>query len=244
MRKLVVSAAVLALGAVFVTVALAQAPTGTEITVKTKITPNKAGTKKHPQGVKLSFQAHWTSDAGVEPPVITAATIFLPKGGKYNGGKYPKCAEATLNRRGLSACPKHSIMGTATGDAYADTTITHPKVTFVNGGAKKMCFYTQLTNPARVNACASATITKLGGGGKYGYKVRVVVPETLQFVAGVPIALRSFKGSIGGKSYAKDYIVTTSCPKSKKYEYSVDTEYLYEDNSRGHSPYVGTVACS
>jgi hypothetical protein len=242
MRKLVASAAVLALTAVFVTVALAQEQVTTHVTVKATITPNKAGTKKHPQPVKLGFKVHWESENGVEPPVITAATAFIPKGGIYNGAKYPKCAEATLNRKGLKACPKHSIMGTASASAFADTTITHPKITFVNGGAKKICFFTQLKNPARVNACASGTITKLSGG-KYGYKLRIVVPETLQFVAGVPIALRDFNGSIGGKPYAKDYIVTTSCPKSKKYEYSVETEYLYSDNHTSKSPYTGSVAC-
>jgi hypothetical protein len=241
MRKLVASAAVLALGAVFVAAALAQEQAGTEVTVKTTVTPNKAGTKKHPQGVKLGFKVKWTSDEGVEPPVITAATVLLPKAGYYNGGKYPSCSASTMNRKGLSACPKKSIMGNATGVAFADTALTRPKVTIVNGGKNKACFYAQLTNPARVNLCAPVTISKTTG--KYGYKMRITVPRSLQFVAGVPIALRDFTGSIGGKSYAKDWITTTSCPKNKKWEYSLETEYLYEDGHTDKSSYVGTTPC-
>jgi hypothetical protein len=243
MRKLIAPVAVLALAAVFVVPALAQDPNqpSTSVTFQGSVSPKKAGTKKHPQGVKLGFKVHWSTQAGFEPPIITAATAILPKGGVYNGGKYPKCSATTLNRKGLKGCPAHSIMGTAKSTAFADTTITHPKVTFVNGGKNKMCFFAQLTNPARVNLCAPATITRLGNG---GYRVRITVPEALQVVAGVPIALTDFNGTIGGKAYARDYIATTSCPKSKKYEFSVETTYLYSDNHSETSPYKDSVPCS
>ncbi len=90
MRKLVVSAAVLALGAVFAVTALAQdTRPETDLNLKTSVSPNKAGTPGKPQGVKISFKATWTSQPGFEPPIITAATAFLPRAGKYNGGKYP-----------------------------------------------------------------------------------------------------------------------------------------------------------
>ena len=83
--------AALALGAILVAPSVAQAPV-TTITVDAKVTPNKAGTKRHPQGVKLSGKIRWESEAGIEPPIVTAFDILISKGGVFNGGKYPKCA--------------------------------------------------------------------------------------------------------------------------------------------------------
>jgi hypothetical protein len=69
------------------------------------------------------------------------------------------------------------------------------------------------------------------------------VPEVLQVVAGVPIALRSIKWRAGGKSWAKDWIATTSCPKGNKWGFELETFYLYEDGSRSSSKFADTVPC-
>jgi hypothetical protein len=241
MRKLVVPVAAVAFGALLIAPSVAQGPV-TSVTVDAKVTPNKAGTKKKPQGVVLSGKVRWTSEAGVEPPIVTAFNILISKGGVYNGGKYPKCAESVVNRRGPSACPAKSIMGTATGSAFADDVITRPKITFVNGGAKKICFYTVLTNPARVQTCVPGRIQKMSHP-KWGYRVRITVPEVLQVVAGVPIALRDLSWKAGGKPWAKDWIATTSCPKGNKWPFEVETFYLYEDGSTGSSKFADSVAC-
>ncbi len=242
MRKLIVLLAALAMAAILVAPSVAQAPT-TTITVDAKVTPNKAGTPSKPQGVKLSGTIRWESEAGIEPPIVTAFDILISKGGIFNGGKYPKCAQSLVNRRGPGACPKKSIMGSATGSAHADDVITHPKVTFVNGGAKNICFFTVLTNPARVRTCVPGKIKKLSGDPKWGYRVQVKVPEVLQVVAGVPIALRDLKWSAGGKPWAKDWIATTNCPKGNKWPFEIETFYLYEDGSRASSKYADSVRC-
>lgn len=241
MRKLVVPVAGLMLAAILIAPSVAQTPV-TSVTVDAKVTPNKAGTKKKPQGVKLSGSIRWESEAGIEPPIVTAFDILISKGGVFNGGKYPKCSQAVLNRNGPSACPKKSIMGTATGEALADDVITRPKVTFVNGGARKICFYTVLTNPARVQTCVPGTITKLNHP-KWGYRVKITVPEVLQVVAGVPIALRSIRWESGGRPWAKDWIATTSCPKGNKWGFQLETFYLYEDGSRSSSKFADSVKC-
>jgi hypothetical protein len=229
MRKLVALAAVLALGAVVVTSALAQDQATTQVSGSAKVTPNKAGTPKKPQGVTLSGKFKWSSQEGVDPPVVTRFEILIAKGaGVYNGGKYPKCSASTANRGGPSACPKKSIMGSATGTAFADTTITRPKVTFINGGATSICAYTVLTNPARVNTCVPVKVKKLSGDPKWGYKLTASVPSVLQVVAGIPIAVRDLSFSAGGKPWAKDYIATTGCPKTKKWDFQVTTFYLYD----------------
>jgi hypothetical protein len=241
MRKLAALLTALAMGTILVAPSVAQAPV-TEVTVDANVSPNKAGTKRKPQGVKLGGTIRWESEPGIEPPIVTAFNILISKGGLYNGGKYPKCAEALINRRGPGACPRKSIMGSATGAAYADDVITRPKVTFVNGGARKICFYTVLTNPARVRTCVPGRITKMSHP-KWSYRLRITVPEVLQVVAGVPIALRDLKWSAGGKPWAKDWLATTSCPKGNRWPFEVETFYLYEDGSTGSSKYADSVRC-
>ncbi|HYI98841.1 MAG TPA: hypothetical protein VEX36_04060 [Thermoleophilaceae bacterium] len=241
MRKLVaLLAVVMTVGAIAAAPSVAQQPQ-TSVDANATVTPKKAGTKKNPQGVKLSGTVKWSSEAGVEPPIVTAATVYIGKGGNYNGGKYPKCSKATL-KRDADNCPKKSIMGAGSGNAYADTVITKPKVVFYNGGANWMYLYTTLFNPAFVQEPVPARITKVGG--KWNYKVRITVPENLQVVAGVPIALRDFRYTVGGKKYAKDYIATTSCPKGNKYDFQLETEYLYSDNTRSKSATADTVPCT
>jgi hypothetical protein len=242
MRKLVAVVAGLTLAVVLVAPSVAQAPV-TSITVDAKVTPNKAGTKRNPQGVTLSGRIRWESEEGIEPPIVTAFDTLISKGGVYNGGKYPKCAMAKVNRSGPGACPKKSIMGSAKGSAYADDVITRPKVTFVNGGAKNICAYTVLTNPARVRTCVPGKITKLSGNSKWGYRVVFRVPRSLQVVAGVPIALRELSWTVGGKPWAKDLIATTSCPKGNRWPFEIETHYLYEDGSTSSSKYADAVRC-
>ena len=232
---------VLVLGVALVAPTVAQTPQ-TSVTVDSKVSPNRAGTPKKPQGVTLSGTIRWSSEEGIEPPIITAFDILIARGGLYNGGKYAKCKAAVANRNGPQACPKKSIMGSATGVALADTEITRPKVTFINGGARNICFYTVLTNPARVETCVPGKVTKLSGG-KWGHRVQIRVPEVLQVVAGVPIALRSIKFKAGGKRYAKDWIATTSCPKSRKWGFQVETSYLYNDGSTSSSQFADSIAC-
>lgn len=235
MRKFLILA-VGALALVVAAVAVAQTPS-TIVSADVTVSPNKAGTKKKPQGIKLNFKSKFTTAGDVEHPIITGGTVLIGKGGVYNGGKFPKCSEATLSRGGPSKCPPKSIMGSGSGVARADTVETIPRITVVNGGANKMYFYTVLQNPARVQAPVPATITKTSG--KWAYKVTFKVPTSLQIVAGIPITLDSLDVTVGGKSYAKDYIATTSCPSNKKWEY----QSAFDLSTGGSIDYTGSVAC-
>jgi hypothetical protein len=223
--------------ALLVSTSLAQdPPPETVVTVEAKVTPNKAGTKAKPQAVQLSGKLHWEHPPGYERPVITGAKLWFPKGSLYNGGKYPKCSLATLARRPTpSACPNKSIMGKGTGVAYADTVITRPKVTIINGGAKSICLFTVLMNPARVQTCVPGTIKKMRG--KWAYQLTLTVPRVLQVVAGVPIALRDFSWTVG--SPKKDWLATTGCPKNKRWPYKVETFY----STGGSDVYEDSVPC-
>jgi hypothetical protein len=235
MRKFLILA-VGALALVVVAVAVAQTPS-TIVTSKTTVSPNKAGTKSKPQGVKLVYKATYTTPGDVEHPIITGGSVLFPKGALYNGGKYPKCSEATLNRGGPDKCPPHSIMGSGTGEALADNVKTNPKITVVNGGANKVWFWTVLQNPARVQAAVPGTITKQSG--KWAYKLSFKVPTSLQIVAGIPITLNNLTVTAGGKSWAKDWLATTSCPSTKKWAY----QSTFDLSTGGSINYDGSVAC-
>jgi len=211
----------LAVGAVCVAPSVAQSPSQTVLTIDSKVSSNKAGTKKKPKGVNLTFKTTWTTPEQFEPPIIQRGTAFFPKGSLYNGKKYPKCSLSRLNRKGPTGCPKGSIMGKGTGSAFADTVITRPKITVVNGGAKNVWLYTVLNNPARVQTGVPGKVTKLSGNPKYGYRMEFTVPQVLQVVAGVPIQLRDLTFKVG----KKDWLATVSCPKDKKWRYGLETKF-------------------
>jgi hypothetical protein len=204
------------LGTAALGVAVVAAPSGaqeqppvTTVTAEAKVSPDKPGTKKKPRGVKLKVDVHWDTPGDVEKPVVQRATVLFPKGSKYNGGKFPKCSANTMSRRGLNGCPKGSIMGKGSAVAYADTVMTYPKITVVNGGKSTVYLWTVMTNPARVQAPVPGKITKQSG--KWAYKLELTVPQSLQIVAGVPIALKDFTVTAG----KKDWLATTGCPGGK-----------------------------
>lgn len=225
-----------AVAAAVVTPSLAQSgDSPTVVTGSAKVSPNRAGTKKRPQGVKLAIKVHWETPADLEKPIVQSADAYFPKGSLFNGGKYPTCSPAKM-RDGIAACPKKSIMGTGTATAYADTVLTHPQITVVNGGKNKVYLYTVLTNPARVKAPVPGTITKLSG--KWAYKLHLEVPQSLQVVVGIPIALRDFSVTAGGKSWAKDWLATTAC-SGGRWPFQVETFY----STGGSSAFASSVAC-
>lgn len=245
MRKLAVLPAALVAAAVAAAPVAAQDKPVTEFTSTAKVTPKKAGTKKKPQGVKLTGKITVnTITQGVEPPIVTGGDVLLPKAGNWNGGKYKSCSGTVMRRnQGVGKCDKKSIMGKGSGVAFADTVDAKPDIVFVNGGKSTLWAFTTLYNPALVREPVAIKIKKLSSP-KWGYRATFKVPEVLQVVAGIPITLRSLKFEIGGKSYAKNLIETTSCPKSKKWPYEATANYLYNDGTRTSSKYSSTVPCS
>ena len=231
MRKIGVVAVAGLLAVMGATAAIA-AVTAPKVTVDAQISPNKAGTSKHPQGEQLNVNIKWQSLGAADQPIVQKFDILFPKGSLYNGGKYPSCSYQRLNAAGPAACPKASIMGKGTGNAYADTVITHPKITVVNGGKSRVYFYTVLNNPARVQAPVVGQISRIGG--KYAYKLHVTVPQVLQVVAGVPIELTSLTVKAGKQSW----LATTACPGGH-WPFSVTTSY----DSGGSASFTDSIKC-
>lgn len=214
--------------------AFAQGTSPIRIEVEATVTPNKAGTPARPQGVKIDVHAKIFVPEAFDPPLVQTVDVWFPKGGVYNGAKFPKCDEGTLARRGLQACPKGSIMGRGTARATADTVFTYPKITVVNGGATKVFFYTVMNNPARVQAPVPGTVTKLRGG-RWSYRLHATIPRVLQIVAGIPIVLQDLRISAG----RRDWIATTDCPKSRRWPYHVEVTF----NTGEQTIYDDSVAC-
>ena len=236
MRKLVIAAVAglaLAAGA---TIALAASPTWPPVTVKPSVSPNRAGTRKHPQGVRLKAAIKWQSLGAADQPIVTKFLLQFPKGAKYNGGHVTSCSRQRVNF-GPEKCPKASIMGTGTGTAYADTTRTHPKITVVNGGKNIVYFYTVLNNPARVQEPVIGHVKKTSG--KYAYSLSVSVPSNLQVVAGVPIELTSLSVNAGkGK-----WLETTGC-SGGKWPFQLTTSYLNNNTGQtGSSTDASSLPC-
>jgi hypothetical protein len=215
----------------------------TDIQAHVKVTPNKAGSKGAPQGVRVIGDATLTTEAGFDPPLVTGVDILVGPGIAWNGGDYAKCAKVTLERGGPQACPKKSIMGTALATGMADTVAAHLKVTFVNGGQAWHYAYATLDNPARVQQTIPIRSEELKGG-KWAHRERFKIPESLQVVAGVPIRFTKMRFEVGARSYARNYIATTSCPKGG-WKYQATAHYLFDLTGQTSEDTIeGSVPCT
>jgi hypothetical protein len=233
MRKsIAITTAVLTVAGALAVPSVAQSPpVQTTFKVDARVIPNKAGTPRDPRGVKIRASAVFTTPEGFERPVVTHGYTLFPKGGQYNGDDYPKCTKKILDRIGERGCPKKSFMGHIDATAYADTVITKPDIEVYNGGAKLALAFVTLYHPAFVQETIPVRIQKLKHP-KWRYKASLTVPPSLQIVAGVPIAARSIKGTIGRGTW----LATTHCPKSRRWPYRVKaffdngTDYTYDDS--------------
>jgi hypothetical protein len=224
-------------------VALASTTTFPKVTVTPTVSPSKAGTKKHPRGVKLTTVFKWQNLGPAKQPIVTKFFLWFPKGSQYNGAKYKSCSRKKI-ARGPGACPKKSIMGSGTGTAYASTTKTHPKITVVNGGKSTIYFYTVLNNPARVRQAVVGKLKKLSG--KFAYELTVTVPIDLRVVAGTPIALTYLKVVAGGKKFAPKWLATTGCDHGQ-WPFKVTTDYAKPSNPQrtvGSATYSKSIKCT
>jgi hypothetical protein len=182
------------------------------------------GSSKYPQGVRLSTTFGWGGLSRSREPIVTGFDLWFPKGSQYNGARYPLCSESKLDRSGPSGCPAGAIMGSGTGTAYADTTITRPKITVVNGGAREVFFYVVMNNPARLREAVVGHISHTIG--RFTYHLAVKIPKNLQIVAGVPIKLTSLQISAGRAKWLAINAPPAGIRVSTTYGTGFHTSYL------------------
>jgi hypothetical protein len=212
MRKSAVLAvlAALAVSAVGAAGAPAEDRPLTTAVARMMVTPSKAGTEAHPQGVLVVGTVQVTTESGFDPPIVTGEDILLGEGFSYNGDRYARCSKVVLDFQGPAGCPRESIMGSAGGTGRADTVLANMKVILFNAGAERLLAYTTVDHPARVRRTVVLSTTDLVG--PWRRQSSFMVPKDLQVVAGMPIQLNNLNFSLGGRSWARDYITTTSCP--------------------------------
>jgi hypothetical protein len=238
---LLIAYAVAAGAAAIVVPAMAQDPAQVRIESSATASPNKAGTAAHPRGLSLRAAARLVFPPDVEAPIVTGIEIRSSPGLDWHGGKYVKCAKATLSRKGPSGCPRESIMGTATATGRADTVAARLDVVFVNGGEGTTYAYATLNRPARIRETL-VIHTKRFSSGPWGHEESVQIPPSLQIVAGVPLQLDRITLAIGGKSYAKGYISSTACP-SGGWRYEV-TAHTATGDQTGETVGTGRISCT
>lgn len=238
MRKVAAAGIAAVLAVASAGAALAQTSGGwPDVQVKATVSPQRAGTPRHPQSVKLKTVFHWAELGAASQPIVIGFKILFPKGSLYNGAKTTKCSLAILDRRGPGGCPAASIVGSGSGTAYADTTITRPQITVVNGGASTVYFYTVLNNPARVQEPVIGHISRMRG--KWAYELSVTVPQNLRLVAGVPIELTSLSVSAGKGSW----LATTGC-SGGRWPFQATTTYENPNtNATGSATDASSTPC-
>ncbi len=219
-------AAAVVAGAIAVVPALAQDLPETRITSTARATPSKAGTPQHPQGVSISARAELMTPADMDPPIVDRIEILVGKGLIWNDGKYTKCSEQALRRHGPNGCPRTSLMGSATATGKADTVAARVDLLIFNGGEDRKYVYATLDNPARVREVLVVESSRPASG-PWAHRETINVPKSLQIVAGIPLRLTKVRMQIGGKSYAKDFVASTSCPQGG-WKYQVTANYLQD----------------
>lgn len=221
--------------------ALAQDSAAVTVESSAVATPSKAGTPAHPRGVALRAKARLVFPPDTDPPVVTGIEIRSAPGLDWHGEKFVKCAKSVLDARGPKGCPRESIMGTATATGRADTVSARLDVVFVNGGARTTYAYATLNRPARVRETLVIHTTRFKSG-PWGHMEAVAIPRSLQIVAGIPLALDRITLSIGGKSYAKNYIASTACP-SGGWRYQVTAHTATGDQTAANVG-TGRISCT
>jgi hypothetical protein len=146
-KKLTVAVGAVAAIALIATTAFA----AVGVDFKSAFSPSKAGKSA---GVATDFVA--SDPAADQPPIMNKIVINFPKGGKFNGSKFPKSTSNTLLSKGPGGCPKGSKIGTGTGVGYAKPVVTDPvnaKLTLFNGGNVINVFVLPDLGPTFVTPC-------------------------------------------------------------------------------------------
>lgn len=235
MRKYLIAAIAALTVIAFASVAIAQGPAAS---MKVKLSPKKAGTKKHPQNSKLRLvitnnDVHKT---------LTQLDIQLPKTVVASGKGFKACSEAKLNNDGPAGCPKGSIVGHGTADAALGVDQPAPQplqfdLTAVVTGKKAVDFYLHSTT-IPVNVVSPGRLKST----KKGQKLVIKVPKSAQQPApGVFAGLVKIDSTLGAKAGKHKLIATTGC---KKHKQKFSTLLHFGSNPARPTPSKATVTAS
>jgi hypothetical protein len=235
LRKYLIVAFAALTAIAFTTAAIAQTPAQS---MKVKITPKKAGTKKKPKNASITLDIQNNESTRT----LGKLTVTSPKTFHLSAKGLKKCSESTLETNGPAGCPKKSKIGGGTAAALLGVNGNAPspldfKVTAFVLGAKKLGFFLE-AQQAPVNVLAPATIK--------GRKLTITVPDAAQQPAtGVWAGLKNIHTVLKGKQ-GKNYFASTTGCKGGKHKFS--TVLTFVDNTvpgtAGNETVTGSSKCS
>jgi hypothetical protein len=185
------------------------------------ISPQKVGTPKRPRVAELTVETGTeTIPPGGQPPTLTRAIVFFPQGARVNGRLFPSCRQAVLQREGPSGCRRRSRIGRGKAEGRAGSLVEQVDVTVFNGPrGRSVLFHIFGTSPINVQEVLVAPLVRLRGR-RFGYRLTVRVPPTLQRPSGVTAAVTLFRVTVGStirhRNRRRGYLETFRCPRSRK----------------------------
>ena len=187
-------------------------------TMKVKVTPNKAGTKKKPKNSKINLSVvNEDTSRTMSKLVITTSKTF-----KLSTKGLTKCNADTLEQQGVSACPKASRVGKGVAEALVGVNGPNPTaltfdVTAVVTGSRNIAFDLQ-GRQLPVHVMAPGKIS--------GRKLTIQVPNAAQQpVPGTYAGLVSLEATLSGRK-GKNYLASTNGCTSKKHPFSSTLTFI------------------
>jgi hypothetical protein len=207
--------------------------------------PKTVGTKSEPEGIRLDGRLRFRPpDADDDSPTVTAGTLLLPSAIEIDGDRYASCGKRKVSS-GIAGCPARSIMGGTRDVSRLPDFGSRPSITFVNGGARRIWALTTYYNPALVQGAVRIDVMPRRRGGKRGERLTFETPSKLLAVAGIPIAApEHISFSIGGRPYARRYVVTKGrCPARGFMRYSLILSLRTTDGVTSTQEHRGRLDC-
>jgi hypothetical protein len=196
--------------------------------------PSKAGGSAAPS--KLRVLATFSTDTpGAQLFTVQQAVLFFPDRGT-NGQLFPSCGAAQIERfhGDVSRCPKGSKVGTGslTAQVLGVGVAASARVTLLSSHhGRSITFNFQTSKPAVINESFDAPLTRLHG--KYGEKLRMDVPTSLQEVLpGLFVGLQTFDVTINAAATVHgvrySFVEASVCPRN-----SMHGEFGFLDSATG-----------
>lgn len=216
LRKYLIAAIAALTAMAFAGVALAQT---NDATMKTTLSPKKAGSKKQPANSSLKLSVL----NGDQNRTMSKLTVFLPKTLAASGKGFKTCTKGTLDSQSSSACPKGSKVGSGTAVAILGVNLPageprqtlHFDVTVFVGGKDKLNFYLHSVELG-FNITAPGKLSKASGA--YGRKLAVQIPKVAQSPDNghTWAGLVSLDTTLKGKAGKHKLLATTGCKHHKQ----------------------------
>jgi hypothetical protein len=224
LRKFLIAALAAVTVIAFSAVAFAQSPD--TATLKVKVTPTDAGTKKKPKNATYTLDVVNNNTQRT----MSDLDVFLAKNVKLSLKGMPSCAPDTIFAR---QCPAKAVLGT--GEAKAKVGVNGPPANVTDLVFDVTAFKTKspatgkdmlgffIDDGASLQFLTETTLTKASG--KYGQKLHIDVPELAQRVGATYNGLVSLNAKLKKKVGNKFLISTVGC-KAKKHPYKVDLTFI------------------